>query len=464
MKSKESIDSIRDFLENSHTNYVKVAITDIDGILRGKYMHKDKFLKACQSGFGFCDVIFGWDSNDDLYELENIWYQPKTGWHSGFPDANVKIILDSKRRIPFEDNVPLFLTQLDDEQICPRGLLEKVINRLAKNNIYAKAALEYEFFLFKEDPKSVRQKKYKNLSSFTPGMFGYSILRNSVHSDFYKDILDMCLQMDMQLEGLHTETGPGVIEAAISVDNAIDAADKATVFKTFMKVLAQRNELMATFMARWSEKYPGQSGHIHCSLVNDQDQPLFGSSETGVSETMRHFLGGLQHHLPEFTLMLAPTINSYKRLIPGAWAPTNYSWGKENRTTGIRTIMGSLQSQRIENRVGGADANPYLALSATLGAGMLGIENKIEPLEELKGNAYEEKVNESIKTPKSLKEAIDIFKSSPSARTVFGDDFVNHFSMSREWENFQFEKNRRLFENNSEEVTKWELNRYFEII
>ena len=464
MQSKENLDSIKEFLNQSNIDYVKVAITDIDGVLRGKYMHKDKFLKACESGFGFCDVIFGWDSNDDLYELENLWYEPLTGWHSGFPDAKVKIILDSKRSIPFENNVPLFLAQLDQEEVCPRGLLEKVLNRLTQNNLKAKASLEYEFFLFNEDPHTVRKKKFQNLSSFTPGMFGYSILRSSVHSKLYEDILNMCLEMDMKLEGLHTETGPGVLEAAIEVDEAMLAADKASIFKTFMKVLAQRNNLMATFMAKWSNKYPGQSGHIHCSLVNQSNEPIFGSKEQGPSEIMNHFLGGLQRYLPEFTLMLAPTINSYKRLTPGAWAPTSFTWGKENRTTGIRAILGSSFSQRIENRVGGADSNPYLALAATLGAGILGIENKITPLDEFKGNAYEAKINKTLQTPKSLGEATDIFKNSEAAKKVFGTQFVNHFSMSRDWENSQFENQRKLFERNSLEISEWELKRYFEII
>ena len=179
---------------------------------------------------------------------------------------------------------------------------------------------------------------------------------------------------------------------------------------------------------------------------------------------MNHFLGGLQRYLPEFTLMLAPTINSYKRLTPGAWAPTSYTVGKENRTTGIRAILGSPFSQRIENRVGGADSNPYLALAATLGAGILGIENKIIPLDEFKGNAYEAKIDKTLRTPKSLREASDVFKSSEAAKEVFGTQFVNHFSMSRDWENSQYENQRKLFEKNSAEISQWELKRYFEII
>ena len=375
-------------LQQNGVEYVKVAITDLDGVLRGKYMHVDKFLKSIESGYGFCDVIFGWDSSDALYEFkvsdeQNLF----TGWHTGFPDQTVKILLDSKRTIPFEKNTPFFLSELKDGEVCPRTVLKKVLKLLRESGLKGKSALEYEFFLFNESPISVRDKGFKNLSSFTPGMFGYSLLRSSVHSDLYQEILKMSSVMDFPLEGLHTETGPGVLEAAIGVDETLNSADKAVLFKTFMKVLAQRKNLMATFMAKWSEKYPGQSGHIHCSLVDLENKPVFwNEGGGGMSELMINFLGGLQKYSREFMAMIAPTTNSYKRLCVGAWAPINMTWAKENRTTGFRVIGGSPDSQRIENRLAGADANPYLALAATFAAGFLGIKEKLH--NEDRGSLY----------------------------------------------------------------------------
>ena len=221
-------------------------------------------------------------------------------------------------------------------------------------------------------------------------MFGYSVLRSSVHSDLYHQLLDMCMSMDMSLEGLHTETGPGVVEAAIVVDEALASADKASLFKTFTKVIAQRNNLMANFMAKWSELYPGQSGHIHISLLDLDEQPVFASKEVNdIPDQMLFFIGGLQKYMRELSVMYAPTVNSYNRLCPGAWAPINMTWGLENRTTAFRAIQGGPSNQRIENRLGGADANPYLALAATLGAGLLGIEEKINPNKPIKGGAYD---------------------------------------------------------------------------
>ena len=186
----------------------------------------------------------------------------------GYPDAPVRILPHTCREIPFEDGMLLFLAEFDGEAeaVCPRAALRRVIDKAADMGFDPFAALEYEFFLFDETPDSIREKNFTNLKPFTPGWFGYSMIRNSTHAELYHELMELSEQMDFPLEGLHTETGPGVLEAAITVDEAIAAADKAALFKTFMKVFAQRNGLMATFMAKWSNKYPGQSGHIHVSL------------------------------------------------------------------------------------------------------------------------------------------------------------------------------------------------------
>ena len=339
IRKLKTAEDVKKFLDTSKTKYVKVGLTDIDGILRGKYMHVDKFIKSTKNGFGFCDVIFGWDSNDELYELRNVPQDDLfTGWHTGFPDVKTNIIPDSGRINPFEENIPFFLAELAEGQVCPRGILNKLLKDMEDEGIRSKSAFEYEFFLFNETPHSIREKNFSNLSNFTPGMYGYSVLRNSVHSDLYNQLLNFCSDMDMHLEGLHTETGPGVIEAAIMVDDSINSADKATLFKTFSKVLFQRNDLMANFMAKWSDQYPGQSGHIHTSLQDLEGKSLFSSKKDELSQTLNYFIGGLQTYMREFSVMIAPTVNSYKRLCPGAWAPINMTWGVENRTTAFRAI------------------------------------------------------------------------------------------------------------------------------
>lgn len=434
-------------------SHVKVGVFDIDGILRGKYMSRAKFLSALESGYGFCDVVLGWDCQDQLYD--NVTY---TGWHTGYPDAPVKIIPESCRPLPFEDAGLFFLSEFTGaaEQVCPRAVLRRVIERAKQMGLTAYAGLEYEVFFFNETPDSVREKNYRNLKPMAPGWFGYSVIRNSAAADFYRQMLDTCEQMDFGIEGLHEETGPGVIEAAITFDDVLASADKGALFKTFIKILAQRNQMMATFMAKWSRDWPGQSGHIHLSLKDANDTSVFhdASQTHSMSERMRHFVGGQQRLMPELLAMVSPTINSYTRLIPGFWAPTDSTCGVENRTCALRIIPGSAKSQRVEYRVAAADANPYLALAAALASGLWGIENRIEPEPLIEGNAYERKFPQSLALPRTLWDAAQRFKGSSVARDWFGAPFVDHFAATREWEEREFRKH----------VSDWELSRYFEII
>ena len=431
----------------------KVGAFDIDGILRGKYMHRDKLLSALESGFGFCDVVLGWDSEDRLYD--NVAY---TGWHTGYPDVEVWLAPETARRIPFEDGTLLLLGEFAGkaEAICPRGLLKRVLARAEAMGFAAKAGFEFEFFVFDETPETIRAKGYRDLKPFTPGAFGYSVLRNSVHADLYHDLMQTCAAMRMPLEGLHTETGPGVLEAALIYDDALESADRAALFKTFAKVIAQRRGLMATFMAKWSTDWAGQSGHIHVSLTDAKGKPVFydEGARLGMSETMRWFIGGQQRLMPELLAMIASTVNSYTRLVPGFWAPTSATWGAENRTTALRVIGGSAKSQRVEHRVAAADINPYIALACALGSGLWGIEHKIEPTEPVTGNAYDQTFPTDLQFPASLSEAAERLKASEAAEALFGRDFVDHFANTRLWEERQF---RRA-------VTSWELERYFEII
>lgn len=441
-------------VEERQLSHVKVGIFDIDGIMLGKYMSRNKFYSALEQGFAFCDVVLGWDSKDKLYD--NVNY---TGWHTGYPDAKVRIIPESCRTISCEDNQLLFMAEFADkaEAICPRAVLRRVLQKAAAMGYAAFAALEYEFFVFDETPETVRAKGFRNLKPITPDNFGYSIIRNTVHAEFYHQILNMAEQMDFPIEGLHTETGPGVLEAAIAVDAAEAAGDKAALFKTFMKVLAQRNNKMATFMAKWSPNYPGQSGHIHISLRHQEGgQSAFydANHPHNMSTTQRHFLGGQQRLMPELLAMFSPTINSYSRLIPGYWAPTDATWGVENRTTALRVIPGSDKSQRIEYRLGSADANPYLALAAAIGSGLYGIEHQIDPEAEIKGNSYEQSHSPELALPRTLWDAAQMLRKSRAARELFGQEFVEHFAASREWEEREFRRH----------ITDWELDRYFEII
>jgi glutamine synthetase len=453
MTQKDGSQPLARMLTERGIEHVKIGVFDGDAILRGKYVSRDKFLSAVDKGLGFCDVVLGWDSNDQLFD--NVKF---TGWHTAYPDAPVRVLPETCRDIPFEPKTALVLCEFAGraEPVCPRGTLRRVLTRAASMGYTVSAAAEFEFFMFCETPDSVRDKGYRDLKPMTPGFFGYSVLRNSVHAALYQELLDLGQAMRFPIEGLHTETGPGVLEAALCHCEALEAADRAALFKTFTKVLAQRHGLMATFMAKWSNKYPGQSGHLHMSLQKRDGSTVFHdpSKPHDMSDAMRWFVGGQQALMPELLAMVASTVNSYSRLVPGFWAPTSATWGIENRTTALRVIRGGPSSQRVEYRIAAADINPYLALAASIGSGLWGIEHRIEPDAPIAANAYDREQPPARRLPGTLAEAAERLAASKAARELFGDEFVEHHAATRQWEEREFRK----------AITDWELSRYFEII
>jgi glutamine synthetase len=448
------IASLDAFIEEHDLRHFKIGVLDVDGVLRGKYVNLEKLRSAVSKGFGFCDVVLGWDSSDKLYEGAQI-----SGWHTGYRDAHVELDLSTARLLPFEEATLLILGGFTGEHaaVCPRALLDRVCQRAQAMGYRTVAAAEYEFFLFNETPKSAREKGYRNLEHFTPGMFGYSVLRNSVHHELYHELLDGMRGMDCELEALHTETGPGVLEAALRHDDALAMGDKAALFKTFTKVLCQRRGVMATFMAKCSNDYPGQSGHLHVSLVDaGTGENIFHdlADGEGMSRKMRQFLSGQVLLMPQLLSMVCSTVNAYRRLVPGMWAPTHANWGIENRTTAVRAIPAGVSGTRSEYRVAPADANPHIALAAAIASGLWGIEQDIEPIPKVEGNAYENPGSGSVALPGTLADAALALRESTVARELFGDEFVDHFALTREWEDREHRKY----------VSDWDMQRYFEII
>ena len=448
-----SADGLNHWLAEKGIRKAKVGGIDIDGVWRGKYLSLEKLLAAAETGLGFCDVVFGWDIGDELYDNAKV-----TGWHSGYPDAQARVDLATARVIPWEPDVAAFLLDFVNAdstpyQPSPRQLLQKVARTAREMGFLTKVGAEYEYFIFRETPQSLRDKGFINLNSLTPGMFGYSWLRSSANSALVHSILDGCNAFGIEIEGMHTETGPGVYETAIRYDEFESAADKAVLFKTAVKEICARYGLTASFMAKWNGRLPGCSGHLHQSLWDlSGHQNLFDDPKqpNRISATLRHYLGGQLELMPEFTALYWPTINSYKRSIENTWAPTTATWGPENRTAAIRTIGGSPKSTRVEFRMTGADMNPYVAMSASLAAGLWGVQNRVEPPDPCSGNAYQVPARP---LPRSLKDAVGLLKESTRARALLGEGFVDHYIRTREWEVRQFER----------AVTTWELERYLEL-
>jgi len=458
------VDAVVAEIEAAPDQVVKVAVTDVDGVLRGKYLDKGKFLSAARKGFGFCNVVFGWDSGDQCYD--NTTY---TGWQSGYPDAQVRIDLATLRRIPWEHDRLFFLGEFVDDDggplaVCPRQLLRRVLDDAAADGLSLQVGLEFEWFNFLETSASLRDKDYRGLTPLTPGMFGYSVLRQSQNQPYFEALLSQLRAFGVPLEGLHTETGPGVFEAAIAYTSALEAADRAVLFKSSAKEIASGLGIVASFMARWNAELPGCSGHIHQSLWASGTGSADGSGSAtnqffdpddarGLSGVARSYVAGQLALLPEILPLLAPTVNSYKRLVEGFWAPTTPSWGVDNRTVACRLIPGGASATRLESRVPGSDINPYLAAAACVAAGVWGVRQGLElEVPETVGSGYA--TGDAPRLPRNLAEATAALAESKVTRQLLGDAFVDHFVATREWEWRQAQA----------AVTDWELARYFEII
>lgn len=435
---------------------VKVGGFDVDGVLRGKYVSLDKFWSAVEKGFGFCDVIFGWDVADQLYDNARV-----TGWETGYPDTLARIDLSTFRVLPSAPDTANFVADFytpdgAPHPACPRNLLKQVAARAQNAGYLPRFSAEFEFWVFRETPQTLHAKGFRDLEPLSPGMYGYSWLREGQHQALVDDILETCEGYELPLEGLHTETGPGVWEACLHYDELVSAADKAALFKTTLKQICHRHGLSVTFMAKWNAGLPGSSGHLHQSLWDERGQVnLFAAAgRDALSDIGRHYLGGLVTLAPELTALYSPFVNTYKRYVPGLWAPLSASWGVENRTCSARVIMGpSDHATRIEQRQTAADINPYVAMATCLASGLYGIEHEIEPPAPISGDATAQ-IDPGLELPGTLELAVARLQESKVAREVLGERFVDHYVRTRQWECREYRK----------AVSEWELRRYFEAV
>ena len=441
-------------IAKSGAGKVKVACSDIDGVLRGKYLHRDKFEGAAESGFGFCDVVFGWDCCDTPYDNAQV-----TGWQHGFPDALVRLDLDTHRQVPWDGGVDFFLGEFINADgsaypVCPRQTLKRVLKRAERLGFKVMAGMEFEWFNFRETPQSWAAKKGVGPETLTPGMFGYSLLRMNQNREFLNALMDEMLAFGVPIEGLHTETGPGVFEAALAFSEVLEQADRAALFKTGAKEIGARFGILPSFMAKWSQQYPGCSGHIHQSLSDGKTNLFFEpNGSRKMSKLFESWLAGQLACLMEFAPMFWPTINSYKRLVDGFWAPVKPTWGMDNRTASFRVIAGSPKATRLETRCPGADVNPYLAMAAVIAAGLYGVEKGLA-LTAPPITGTNQGAQDIPRAPRTLVETTRNFSNSSIARDFLGDTFVQHFAATRDWEWRQW----------LDAVTDWELKRYLEVI
>ncbi|KAL7310714.1 hypothetical protein PS15m_010182 [Mucor circinelloides] len=462
--TKQSILTLENLEETlANDTKIKVAAVDIDGLLRGKVMHKDKFLHVAKDGFGFCSVIFGWDIQDNNYTTPSEF----AGKDCQYFDLIAKIDLSSYRRIPWEDNIPFFFVSLYHPvtnkplYCCPRNLLKSAVDQFNGLGLSPYCGVEFEFFCFKETTESLSAKGHSQLTPLTLGMCGYSVLRPLQNQEFYYNAFDWLKQFRVDVESWHTETGPGVFEAAVLYQEAKEMGDRGTLFKTSMKQIGLKHNVMPSFMAKPYSDQPGCSGHMHFSLKNENGDNVFAIGEPSedvpnLTKDAVWFLAGVLKGLPSILAILAPTVNSYKRLVENYWAPVSVSWGMDSRHSAVRVIAPpstSASATRMEMRVSGADINPHLALAAVLKCGYWGIETKQELPTGPSQTAVDQTGNERL--ARTLQEAtVEMDKKDSVARKVLGDEFVDHYVSTRkhEW---------NLWQN---AVTDYELKRYMELV
>ena len=309
-------------LEAKGIRAVHIGIFDIDARFRVKRVETEKFVKLLKGGYEFCEVLYHWDVAEVPYR-QGAW-----------ADAPAPIDPTSGRLYPFADGEALFIAEFAGEtgRLAPRNLLKDQLARAGAMGFQVTAGFEYEFFLLRETPASVRVKDYTGLESWQPGNHTYSMVP-SIEHDFFDGLETVLELLGIGIDSIHTEQGPGCVEMPLKPAPGLIAADNAALFKTFTKAHCERQGLMATFMAKWSNQTNGQSGHLHVSLQDDDGNALFHdpADPQGISATMRHFVGGLVTLLPETLAMCSHTVNAYRRMVPGIWAPVVSAWGVQNR-------------------------------------------------------------------------------------------------------------------------------------
>ena len=443
-----TLKDLEGLVESGDVDTVVTAFTDMQGRLMGKRIQGEYFLdEVTGHGVEGCNYLLALDMEMDPvpgYEMAN--------WEKGYGDFGIVPDMSTLRRIPWLDAAAMVLCDVvwhDGSPVVesPRQVLIAQYERARDMGFVPMMASELEFYLYKESYAEAWEKGYRDLTPTIPYILDYHILATTMDEKFIQQVRRGMQGAGIPVEFSKGEAWYGQHELNVRYADAVTSADRHTIYKNGVKELAAINGLSASFMAKPSEKDIGSSCHIHMSLTADGSSAFVDGEEE--NDTFRHFLGGLRTHVRELALLVAPTVNSYKRYASESWAPTSIAWARDNRTAGFR-IVGHGQSRRIECRIPGADVNPYLGYAAMLAAGLDGIENQIDPGPEVKGNAYEAGQAEAF--PSTLREAVANWEASDFAKRAFGEEVWGHYLNYGNTE-------QRLFD---QVVTDYERTRMFE--
>ncbi len=448
MNSEELTSQIR----SGAIDTVLVAAPDPLGRLVGKRFTGECFLRDVLGGVTHgCNYLFAVNMEMDPqngYALAN--------WESGFGDFEMRADLEAIFPLPWETASALVLADFHHHgggpvEQAPRTILRRQIERLEQRGWKANLASELEFFLYNEDYTAAAKLGHSGLTPSSSYRIDYHLLQPGRDEPLMRAIRNGMMAAGIPIENSKGEWGLGQHEINVRYAAPLLMADRHTLFKHGARHLAQAHGKSITFMAKPYAGEAGSSCHIHLSLCNESGNVFWDEAAHAASGTFRHFLGGLMKYSRELCLMFAPTINSYKRYEAMSWAPTRQAWATDNRTTGFR-VVGHGPSFRVENRMPGADANPYLAFAAMIAAGLAGIDEQLDCGAEYHGNAY---VDEALPAlPSTLREAIELFSASAVAKASFTPEVTEHYLHAARLEMREFDA----------AVTDWERKRYFERI
>jgi glutamine synthetase len=451
------LEDLRRLVDSGDVDTVLVVFPDLHGRLVGKRVVGSYFLEDVLGHEGMHDCNYLLASDLDMTPLPG--YR-NYSWERGYGDVSAVPDLETLRLVPWLEATAMVLCDVRSEagepiEEAPRRILQRQLERARAHGLTLKAGTELEFFLFRDTYEAIAESGYRALVPHSTFVEDYHILQTSRDEYLIRQIRNGMERAGVPVEFSKGECGRGQHEINLRYAPALEMADRHVVYKNGCKEIAALNGRAITFMAKYTMDDSGSSCHVHSSLWDpDGGRSLMhdAAGEHGMSELFRHYLGGLMATARELSLLVAPNVNSYKRFRPGSWAPTAIAWALDNRTCGFR-VVGERGSLRIEDRIPGADANPYLVLAATLAGGLWGIENKVEPPPQFEGNGYT--AEHLPRVPSSLHEAVEAFAASTVARQAFGDDVHQHLLNTASQE-------LAIFDN--QVVTDWELRRYFERI
>jgi glutamine synthetase len=433
---------------------VIAAMVDLQGRLVGKRFHAEYFADSGHEETHGCNYLLGVD-----IEMEPVPGYKAASWDLGYGDFTLKPDMATLRRLPWLPGTALVICDVvdhhhEDVPHSPRAMLKKQLRRLEAMKLKAYVASELEFFLFDDSYDSAYQKGYRNLKTAGHYIEDYHILQTTKDEVVMRALRNGLQGAGIPVENSKGEWGPGQEEINVRYAEALEMADRHAIIKNGAKEIAYGLGKAITFMAKWDYGMAGSSSHVHQSLWSkDGKSPLFfdKAGDHGMSATMKQYLAGQLEHAREITYFLAPYINSYKRFMAGTFAPTRAVWSFDNRTAGYRVCGAGTKAIRVECRIGGADLNPYLAFAALIAAGLDGVEKKMKLESAFSGDAYDpsKKVRE---IPKTLREAAALLDGSKFLRSTMGDDVIDHYVHTAEWEQFEFDRR----------VTDLELKRGFE--